>query len=330
MDIIFTDSNYKEMGYLNKCEIDMELGSSVSSSLKNDFQITMNIFDLSDKLTNGSLIYSIGTEYGGIVRGKGANTSTNKAYIYGICWRGKLAEEIIEPPSGQAYYNCMGDANDIIRDLIDNRFEGLIVGSTEVSGIIVQKDFRYTNLLEGLEKMLSEVGARIDIKSTYDSEGKIKVIVSAVPVNNISDNVELNNDYGISLVSKKVKDGINHVICLGKGELTERTVIHLYKLENGTITSDPTDAIKGLYQNTKVYDYSNSESDDDLIEGGKKIFDDNADSESLDITINKNVEIGDIVACRERITGIYMQKNVSQKIIKGQIEIAKIEYKVGE
>ena len=31
-----------------------------------------------------------------------------------------------------------------------------------------------------------------------------------------------------------------------------------------------------------------------------------------------------------RITGIYMQKKVSQKVIKGQIEIAKIEYKVGE
>lgn len=329
MDMIYTDSNYHEIGFLKNCEIDMELGSAITSSLKNDFKITMKITELKDEMRDGSLIYQIGTEYGGIVKGTGANTSMNKAYVYGICWRGKLSQEIIEPPSGQAYYSVNGDANEVIRELIDNRFEGLIVGNQELSGIIVTADFRYTNLLEGIERMLNEAGARIEIKSVYDN-GSIKIIVSAVKINNISNDVELNNDYGISLTSKKVKDGINHVICLGKGELTERKVIHLYKLENGTITTDPTNSISGLEKNTKVYDYSSAETDDDLIEGGKKLFADNCDSENLEITINKNVEIGDIVAGRERITGIYMQKQVSQKVIKGRIDIAKVEYKVGE
>lgn len=329
MDIIYTDSNYKELGYLRNCDIDMELGSVISSSSRNDFQLTMKMTDFVEELKDGSLIYQIDSEYGGIVTGTGANTSSNQAFIYGVSWRGKLAQEVIEPPSGQAYYKAKGDANQIICDLINARFDGLIVGNNELSKISVNKDFRYTNLLEGLENMLADAGARLDIRSIYENK-RVRVIVSAVLINNISNEVELNNDYGISLVSKKIRDGVNHVICLGKGELIERTVIHLYKLENGMITTDSTNAIKGLKQNTKIYDYANAESNEDLIEGGKKVFADNSDSENLEITINKNVEIGDIVACRERITGIYMQKQVSQKVIKGLVEVAKIEYKVGE
>lgn len=328
MDMIFTDQNYKEYGYLKKCEIDMELGSSISS-LKNDFKLTMKITDIPECMDYGSLIYQVGTEYGGIVRGIGANTSSNEAYVYGICWRGKLSQEIIEPHANEAYYEARGEANTVIRDLIDSKFEGLIVGSDEISGITVNRDFRYTNLLEGLEKMLNEVNARLDIKAVYDNN-RIVVKVSAVSIKNFSNDIELNNDYGISLVSKKIKNGVNHVICLGKGELTDRQVIHLYKLENGTITQEPSDSLKGLRQNTKIYDYSNAESIDDLINGGKKLFDENNDDESLDMSINTDVEIGDIVAGRERITGIYMQKPVSQKIIKGHIDNAKIEYKVGE
>lgn len=329
MDLIYTDKNHTEIGYLKRCEVDMELGSSALSRAKNDFTITMSIDMMPEEINQGSLIYEVGTEFGGIVNGIGADTSINKATIYGTLWRGVMAQKVISPPHGQAYYQARGEANSAISDLIDHQFDGLIVANAELSNITVYHDFRYINLLESLEKMLTEQNARLDIKAVY-MDKQIKAVVSAVPVNNYSNEIELSNDYGITLNAKKIKNGVNHVICLGKGELTERTVIHLYKQENGIITTDETYAIKGANERTITYDYSSAETEEELVEGGKKKFIEKCDEESLSIAISVNVEIGDIVGARERITGIYMQKAVTQKIAKGYIDRVKIDYKVGE
>ncbi len=329
MDLIYTDVSYKELGYLKRCEIDMELGSFIKSSSNNTFQMTTSIDDLPPEIEKGCLIYEIGTEIGGIVNGIGADTSTNKAYIYGITWRGMLQRKYIEPPEGQAYFLARGDANKVIRDLIDDQYNELIVGSKNDSGILVNKDFRYSQIASSIEEMLALVNSRINIKAVR-IDGNVKIIVSAETIKNLSDDIELNNDYGISLIAKKIKNGVNHVICLGKGELVDRTVIHLFKLPNGTITTDSKGAIKGIDEHTIIYDYSSVESDEELIEGGKKKFNEFLDEESLEMKINKDVDIGDIIAARERITGIYMQKQVSQKIIKGFIDSVKVEYKVGE
>lgn len=329
MDLIYTDTSHTEIGYLKRCEIDMELGSGTSSRAKNDFIITIPIDMMPAEINQGSLIYEAGTEFGGIVNGIGADTSISKATIYGTLWRGVIAQKIICPPQGQAYYQARGEANKAISALIDQQFDGLIVADTELSNISVYHDFRYTNLLESLEKMLAEQKARLDIKTVYMNK-QIRAVVSAVPVNNYSNEIELSNDYGITLSAKKIRNGVNHVICLGKGELTDRTVIHLYKQENGVITTDPTHAVQGADERVITYDYSSAETEDDLIEGGKKKLTEKCDEESLSIAISANVEIGDIVAARERITGIYMQKAVTQKIAKGYIDRVKIDYKVGE
>lgn len=329
MELIYTDKDYKEVNYLKNCEIDMELGSAMFSNARNDFTITMALDKLPEELRNGSLIYEEGTEFGGIVNGIGADTALNKATVYATLWRGMLAKKIIEPVRGQAYYQARGDANEVIQELIDQEFNGLIVAEKVKSGIDVYRDFRYTNLLESIEKMLYEKNARIAIR-TERYDGIIRALVATVPIFDYSNEIELNNDYGITLSAKKIKSGINHVICLGKGELVERDVIHLYKLANGEITTDGEYSIKGLNEYTSIYDNANAETEDDLIEGGKKKFDEMSDEESLSIAITADVEIGDVVSARERTTGIYMRKPVTQKIAKGYIDRVKIDYKVGE
>lgn len=329
MDLIYTNSNKEEKGFLSKkYDIDIELGT-YNSGAKNDFEITVATDILSKDIQEGSLIYEIGSEYGGIVTGFASDTSLNKATIIGTCWRGLLKNKVIEPPIGQAYFQARGEANSVIKELIDNQFEGLIVASNEDSGIEVYHDFRYTNLYESIEKMLEEKNARIDIKTRYVN-GVVQAVISAVPINNLSEDIEFNNDYRINLIARKVKNGVNHVICLGKGELTERTVIHLFKLQNGIITTDSTNAIKGKEEKTIVYDYSSAENEEELINGGKKQFEENCDESSLNMTVNEAVEIGDIVGARERVTGIYMQKKVTQKVLKGYVDRVKIEYKVGD
>lgn len=329
MDLIYTDAEYAEIGYVKQCNLDMELGLASLSNARNDFTIVMSIDFLPDELRKGSLVYEVGSEYGGIVNGIGVNTAINKATIYGTAWRGLLTQKIIQPPAGKAYYQARGEANSVISSLIDNEFDGLIIADNFDSNIIVNRDFRYTNLLESLEKMLADQNARLSIRSAY-ADKHIKVYVSAVPVADYSRQIELNNDYGIALDAKKIENGANHVICLGKGELTERTVINLYRLANGTITMDSSNAIRGKNERTVVYDYSSAETEEDLIEGGRKKLQELSNEESLSMTISETVEIGDIVGARERITDIYMCKPVTQKIIKGYIDNIGFDYKVGD
>nr|DAG69091.1 MAG TPA: hypothetical protein [Caudoviricetes sp.] len=330
MDLIYTDTSYIEKGVLKRCEIDFEVGSVLNSSSTNDFQIILPTDLFPKEIEEGSLIYEVGSEYGGVVRGFGSDTSKNRVTIYGIMWRGLLSKKIIEPPANQAYYQARGEANLVLADLVNDEFNDLLIASDDTSGISVYRDFRYTNMLEGIENMLFDQSARIEITTSYNAEDRIQAIISAVPISDLSNEYEFSNDYGITLNAKKMKNGVNHVICLGQGELTERTVIHLYKLEDGTITTDSADAIKGLDEYTITYDYSSAETEEDLIEGGKKQFANNADEESLSITISESVEVGDIVGARERITGIYMKKPVTQKVLKGNIDRAKVSYKVGE
>ena len=55
MDLIITDSNFNELGYLKKYELDLEIGKYGISS--NDFQLTINIDDMVDGFSYDSLLY---------------------------------------------------------------------------------------------------------------------------------------------------------------------------------------------------------------------------------------------------------------------------------
>ena len=61
------------------------------------------------------------------------------------------------------------------------------------------------------------------------------------------------------------KMGINHLICLGLGELKNRTVIHLYADANGVISRTQTQF--GSDEVTNVYDYAGAETEN-LIKSG--------------------------------------------------------------
>ena len=341
MDIIYTDRQLNEINYLDeRVYIDLEIGTYLSDS-KNDFEITIPADQWDSNLDKGSIVFEndINSEFGGRIQGKTSNTASNKIIFYGYTWRGLISKRYIKPAPGKAYYFARGDANEFLRNILDAEFDGLIVGASEDAGVEVNRDLRYVNMLEGIEKTLSDIGYRMKITMVVDqnSQGKIssrKFAVSAVPIIDHSDTKEYSNDAGYSLVAKDIENGYNHCICLGQGELTERKVVELFKLSNGMITQDEDlavmDGIIGLNRRTMLYDYSSVESLDELINGGIDKLNENSDTKSLQISNVDNVEIGDIVGARDRITGIYMQKQIESKILSGYMNRIKIQYKVGD
>lgn len=333
MDFIYTGNDLVDIDYLDRqMELDMEIGSYLSSS-RNDFELSVPYSVWNPKFNEGSIIYDNDetNEYGGRIQGITSDTANECVTLYGYTWRGLISKKYVVPPSGQAYYQARGDANDFLRAILDDQFDGLIIGSTELCGVEVNRDLRYINMLEAIEKTLGDVGLKLKI--TFDKRNKCAVC-SAAPIVNYSNDTELNNDYGYNLVAKAIKNGYNHVICLGQGELTERTVMNLYRLSNGNITQNESEAIAdgnvGINRRTMLYDYSSVESEEELLHGGIDQLNENQDTNTLEISNVENVDIGDIVGAKDRITGIYMQKQIISKVLTGFVDSIDIEYKVGD
>lgn len=330
MGLVFTDNNKKDVGYLpNVAYLDLEVGMKEQS--QNDFEITIPIGEWDRLFDEGSIFYDDSeNEIGGLVLGKSSNTAENTVVLYGKTWRGLLNSQVVEPTQGQAYFQARGDANEFLRRVLDDYYDDLIVGSSETCGIEVNRDIRYVNKLEAIEKTLSDANLKLQI--AFDVATK-KAIVKATPIVTY-DLIEVSNDYGVSFIAKDVKDGYNHCICLGKGELLEREVVHVYKLSDGTFTQDKSialsDGISGLNDRCIVYDFSSAEDTQTLIDGGIKTINEKGDTKSLEINnITILVDIGDIVGGRERLTNIYMQKSIVARIYKGYANNLSIENKIG-
>ena len=222
-------------------------------------------------------------------------------------------------------------AHDIMRRVLSDAFDGMFTVPEEPSGIEIEayQFDRYTDALSGFAKMLKQKNARINIEIKESGPNEpFFVVLSAVPIQNLSSEVEYSQDSKISINLKESRRGINHLICLGKGELKDRQVVHLYAQLDGSIRQDRK-YYTGLYERTAVYDYSNAESLDDLIKSGTEKLQELMGKKTMGMDVQDvDLQIGDIVAGRNYDTGLYLQKPVVQKIVKVEDGNMTIEYKV--
>ena len=125
------------------------------------------------------------------------------------------------------------------------------------------------------------------------------------------------------------KAPVNHLICLGQGNLSERTVINLYADENGNVSQNP--HYVGLDEIAEVYDYSNVESEEELLKSGIDKLLEYQKAGSIEITIeNSEKDVGDIVGGEEVVTGLKISGEITKKIVKIQNnETPKFIYEVG-
>ena len=214
-----------------------------------------------EEMTYGNLVYIPDTEFGGIVGEILTSTTLDYVELKGYTWRGRLAYKAIEPPSGSDYKVVSGELNTVLKSLIEPEFGGLYVVSGENTGVSVsnyQFD-RYCMLLEGITKMLKSVGYRLDIRHKREQGVPGYILIRAVPIIDYSDQIELSKDCGLNYTMEDIRDGVNHLIVTGKGELQDRNVFHLYAWPDGSIKK--TQYYKGLDEITQVYENTSTETD---------------------------------------------------------------------
>lgn len=315
--MIYCDENNVSLGFLpQSIDVDIDIGDT------NDFELstTTDNYILKD---NYRIYDNEPSEYGGIITGIEVNTADETLKYKGKTWRGLLEEYVIRPSSGDDYKAVSGSVHDIISSFITSFGIGdLFAADTDNTQITSFQFDRYVTFLSGLEKMLKTRNRKLKI--IYNASTN-KVKLSSTAIVDRSSEIELSQDGGINMTISKSSRTVNHLICLGKGELKERTILDLYCDTLGNISK--TQTLTGLNEVQKVYDNSSS---DDLENDSKKHFMELLEPEKIDTTI-ENVDIGlhDIISGRERITGTTVKVAVTDKIVTQSKGEFKIDYKVG-
>lgn len=322
--VTLADSNLRELGAVKDANLTVDLNVNRNFSL----QIARSYWR--PELTFSSLIYIPGTEYGGIIGEVLTDTTLDYVELKGLSWRGRLAKKIIEPPAGSDYKTVSGELHAVMKELIEPEFDGLFVVSQEDTGVTVSNyQFeRYCTLLDGLNKMLKSKGHRLQLSFRREQNEPGYLYIEAAPITDFSDRIELSRDCKLNYTIDDKRDGVNHLIVTGKGELQDRNILHLYVQENGEIGAEQ--YYTGLQEIVEVYENTSTETDElmsaaeDRLRSlmGKKTF-------KMDVAkLGMDVGIGDIVGGRDYLTGMYMAKPVENIVYEIVNDIESKTYKL--
>ena len=320
MDLIYMNPAHEDIGVLHDYKLDLAYGES-----ENDFELQMPAD--AHCCEKDFSIYIEGTEYGGIVDEIASDTEFEIVTYTGRTWHGLLNSKIIEPDAGQDYLTVKGEANTIIGELIARLgLSEMFAVSTEDSGVNIStyKMNRYIPAYEGIRKMLKTEGGKL--RFTFKGG---KIILSAHPRGDYTQDGNLDSDL-IDLKVKRYYNPVNHLICLGRGELAGREVIHLYSDADGNISH--TQTFTGIDERAEVYENTNAESLEDLENGGIDRLKELAQADEVDVALdedNEQYEIQDLVGATDNITGLTVSAEITKKIVtidNGQVTIS---YKVG-
>lgn len=322
MDLIYTNASRIDQGVLSAYALDLSFGADAE---ENDFEMT--IVKSEAVLESKAVIYIEDTEYGGMIDGMKTSTTDEIITYMGRTWHGILNSKVIQPDSGENYLVVSGDANDVLSMLIARLgLSDLFSAVEKSSGINISRyQFnRYCKGYDGIRAMLAKNGAKLKIAWKDRS-----VYLSAEPIVDYTESA-IDGDVA-PLTVERHETKVNHLICLGRGELAEREVIHLYVDQFGRIGD--VQYFTGLDEVSEVYDNTDAESSDELRNGGITRLTElrNNDKAEMDLTESEGqtYDIGDIIGATDVQSGISVSSAVSQKIVRINNGVISTEYKTG-
>lgn len=267
MDLIYMSQDLTELGILQHYTLDLDIA--------NDKDFEIKTLDDETLLEGGYWWYIDGTEYGGRIDKVEHDTKAKTVIYTGRNWRGLLNSKIIEPSSGSAYAYAEGSVADSINVLLDALdFKDLFQVDEEITTIEtpLYQFARYCTLYDGIVAMLEAINCKMRLK--FDAVEK-KCIISCGLIVDHSDYLNYISANSLNFKVSQRKCGVNHLVCLGRGDGEARAVIHLYTDENGALqpyekTSNPISnsdyildhssiVLDGLEERADVYDYASAE-----------------------------------------------------------------------
>lgn len=322
--VILANENLRELGAIKDANITVDLNGDRT------FSVQIARSNWRPELTFSSLIYIMGTEYGGIIGEVLTDTTLDYVELKGMSWRGRLAKKIIQPPTGSDYKTVSGELHTVMKSLIEPEFDGLIVVSQEDTGVNVsnyQFD-RYCTLYDGLVKMLKSKWYRLQLSFRREQGEPGYLFVEAVPIVDYSNRIELSRDCQLNYTMDDKRDGVNHLIVAGKGELQDRNVLHLYVQADGSIGAQP--YYTGLQEIAEIYENTSTETDELWSKSAERLQElMNKKTFRMDVAkLGLDIGIGDIVGGRDYLTGLYMAKPVENIVYELTNDVESRTYKL--
>lgn len=310
MDLIVTDTNGIPTGSYASWTLDLAYGSG-----ENDFDLRCPA-----RLQPGCRWWVDGTGWGGIVDDVRTSVTGGEGELtyHGRDWHGLLASKILEPDKGRDYLTMSGTIGTLLRTVISRIGLQDIITVTEGTSKTARWQFdRYCDAWSGLSKMLRASGLRLRITAAQNG-----VTVDAPPITAAGDLIDSDLiDFDATLASHP----INHLICLGKGELKDRIVVHWYADHKGALSH--TQTIKGADERTSVYELSNADVAE-LETKGKTKLQELRDTGSIDVDVTDGIDldVGDTVTGRDNTTGLQVTAEITKKIVKISDGIPTVTY----
>lgn len=327
--LIVTDAwGFNELRELVCTSYDFEIGDD-----ENSFEITIQRGEW-EPVENSAFIYIPGTEFGGLVDYMETDTGNGTVKIGGYTWRGILQKAFIIPPKGQDYYTASGDVNDIIAQVIGEKWTEVFVGADAAGVTVSNYQFeRYCSIYDGLKKMLASVDMKLVFNQVYQ-DNAFKLEAKAAPIVDLSERIDISSDMRINYKIAEDNTGAAVLICLGSGELKNRTVKYIYYqgayggYQGEWYISDTWLDIANIY--AEVYDNPGAEVDD-LIDGGKQRMLEIVSNKTLEVDFDADIDvpIGDIVGGTDYLSGMTIKAPIIGKILRMQNGIESTEYKLG-
>ncbi len=306
------------------------------------FALTIPDSEMSDSIEVGNYVYFINEagsmkpttaeesyalpEWGGIVQGFEKNSTEQTITITGLSWRGWMAQKVVCPSEGEDYYYINGD--NFLKAIYSTLgAHDIWLGYQSWSEIDYPSEFnyqcpRYCTLLEAIEGFCAAYGFTFFIYTVSRQWGN-DLYFGVRPIKE----VETKN---INYIAKK-ENGINHLILLGQGELSEREVKHLYisPTTGEIVRKDSPVYWWGMKEREAVYDNSGA-TGEELYTYGEQRFKELLGGKK--ITINSLGEsgeqlfIGDSLTQYDSTLGEWITATINNKIYTEEAGLGKIEY----
>ena len=320
MDLIYTNAQRVDLGILQSYALDLSFGEDGN---ENDFEIILGKSE--PALEDGAFVYIEGTEYGGIVGGMKSNSTDEIRTNFGRTWHGVLNSKIVEPDPGADYFTISGDANECLAVMVARLgLSELFTVSGDLSGIAIKsyKFARYIKGYDALRAMLASAGAKL--KMLWTSAG---VLLYAEPIVDYT-SAPIDGDEAIIKV-ERYGDKVNHLICLGSGDLAARQVVHLYVDQFGRISETP--YYTGIAEIADTYDYSNAKDVEELRSGGVKRLEELRANDKVEVLADDGVsveyDVGDIIGGTDTYSKNTAKATITQKIVRIDNGAVSIDYK---
>ena len=182
---------------------------------------------------------------------------------------------------------------------------------------------RYTDLYSGIVKLLYQVGRVLSIN-----------VVKGVIQLGMSERIDYSNEMEYTGENIKFKmtrgyNPVNHLICLGSGELKDRMVVHLYVDCDGDIVDKQ--YYYGIDEVAEVYEFSNQGSYEELKKAGINKLGElrNTDSFEVSDVEDKRLRVGDIVGAYDEDSDYRIKREIVNIIARISDDYCELEYQVG-